>query len=280
MTRYLLPAIMAPLTLGACANSDLEDAEQVKTWVTTGSAVSVWSNTHDVIAFADGEGPFADPACPATSDDGTTVTIAGGCTDTDGEPWVGTATVVRGAGEDQLDATLDDFGNVRWADQTTSGTVAVRAAAGGGHEFTTDIVIEGGMTTRISYDGTVEGDWDTPETVWSGEGTVEREGVLAPTGRVHVVTIDEVVNDGVCSGQPVSGRTTVSAAGHFATATYDGQTDCDDEKTVAWTFDGEPQGRISGINCTVGRGGGTAPALSLGALVLVLVARRRRTRPR
>src|SRR5215471_5650998 len=69
------------LALVGCQSSSLEDAENVRIWATTASAVAVFAEVYDPIAFADGHRTFDDPACPHTSDDGTTATLRGECTD-------------------------------------------------------------------------------------------------------------------------------------------------------------------------------------------------------
>ena len=97
-TRSAIVAIAVALGSTACGSdgaSPMDDEDNVRTWANLGSAVGVYVHAHGPIAFADGEGPFTDPACPVTSDDGTTVTIEGGCTDSEGRAWEGTATIVR-----------------------------------------------------------------------------------------------------------------------------------------------------------------------------------------
>jgi hypothetical protein len=78
---------------------------------------------------------YPDPACPAVTDDGTTVTITGDCADTEGHAWTGVATVVR----------------------SSSGghSVANRRA------FQISALIAGGVTTTVTYNGTVAS-YDTP----------------------------------------------------------------------------------------------------------------------
>src|SRR5215813_10494734 len=68
-----------------------ENKSDVSTWATSGSAVGVYANAYKPIAVADGKETYEDAACPATSDDGTTLTIAGDCVDDTGHNWKGKA---------------------------------------------------------------------------------------------------------------------------------------------------------------------------------------------
>jgi hypothetical protein len=268
------------LVLG-CAKeprNDLANAEHVRTWATTGSALAAYATVYDAIAFADGEHVFPDPACPRTMDDGTTVTIAGGCTDSESQRWFGNATVTR-SGEGDRMVTLDGHGHSSDDEVGSTGTASLTRVAASEHRFTIDLVREGGITTRIAYAGTVVGDYDA-RTVWNGEGQVERDGFAAPTGSVRVRTTDQVVDDDVCSGQPVSGQTTIEGEGpHTAVVTYDGETDCDDDQAARWSYDGMDQGTITGIVCGVGAGPGRPGHLAPVALLVLaaaLTARRSR----
>src|SRR5215471_5144196 len=216
------------LALVGCQSSSLDDAENVRIWATTASAVAVFAEVYDPIAFADGHRTFDDPACPHTSDDGTTATVSGECTDCSGATWTGSATVTRTVDGDRH-LTLDAFSHFQGADMrsTMTGTALVHSTGATTHDFSVDLEKRGGMTTRFHYRGKVEGDYDAP-TIWSGTGRIERDGVLAPTGTIDATTVDERVDNAVCSGQPVSGQTTIVADGDTAVVSYDGATDCDD----------------------------------------------------
>ena len=72
-------------------------------------------------------------------------------------------------------------------------------------------------------------------------------GFIAPNGSVEATTTDELVVDARCSGQPVSGSTTLRSRGHTAVVTYDGETDCDDDQNAELSVNGEARGPISGI---------------------------------
>jgi hypothetical protein len=241
--------------------------EDVKVWATSASAVGVYSHAHEAFAVADGQTTFADPACPETSDDGTTLTISGGCTDGSDREWTGEATVTRDGDDRTL--VLDGFNG-------NDGTVNRRQTAPSMHEFDADLVI-GGVTT-ITYSGTVEGDYGVP-TLWNGSGRVEREGYFSPTGTVEATTADQVVDDDLCSGQPVSGSTTLFAEGDTAVITYDGATDCDPEENAKLSVNGKDRGLIAGINCAVsnpGMGRSGAPCSFLLLSLLVFGLRRAR----
>jgi hypothetical protein len=282
-----LPIRLSSVALGLCSvglvgcgSDSLEDPEIVQVWATNGSAVAVYSNVRDPISFADGEHSFADPACPVTTDDGSTVRIAGGCTDADGGMWVGSATIVRTATGNRM-LTLDGYGRLGGElDSTLSGTAEVRSPSATMHEFDLDIMRDGLTTTSIMYSGTIEGGYQTA-TTWNGSGVVDRDGFGDATGIASVTTVDEVMDGSICSGQPVSGHTTIVSDDETAVITYDGATDCDDAQAARFTFNGEDRGLVTGINCSaVAFGsGGSAPIAAfacLGGLVLVRGIRRRR----
>jgi hypothetical protein len=140
------------------------------------------------------------------------------------------------------------------------------------YEFTVSMVVEGGMTTTIEYEGTVSGDFDTP-TTWNGSGQVIRDGVLPPTGTVDAVTDDQYFDD-VCP-EAASGTTTLQSEGHTAVITYDGATDCDDDAAALWSVDGDDRGTIEGVTCAVST---TAGPAALTPLLLLPLAFRRRAR--
>jgi hypothetical protein len=244
-----------------------ENAKDVQTWAVGASAVGVYAHAYEVLGVADGELTFGDPACPVVSDDGSTWTATGGCTDLDQRSFTGIATVDRDGGTQTL--TFDD-----WEDK--DGTVVMRPAVDGVRSFDADLVIDG--VTTLRYSGTVEGDYEGP-TLWNGSGRVERDTV-APVGGVDATTVDELVDDAVCSGQPSSGSTTLHASGDTAVITYDGAIDCDDEKNARLVVNGEDRGLIASIYCGVAvlgaRGASSGPAFVLALIALAAVRRRPR----
>jgi hypothetical protein len=260
--------------------NSLDREENVRVWATTASALAIYSNVYDPLAFADGEKTFDDPACPVTSDDGTTAVIAGGCIDSGGRRWAGSATVVR-SDDGSRSLTLSDFTNFEdpeWV-VSISGAVQLRRIDEGRHEFDANLVHSGGMTTTVDYSGSIAGGYGGP-TTWNGSGTVTREGVLPPTGSITANTVDQVVDDARCGGQPVSGQTTIADDEHVAVVTYDGATDCDADQAARWSVDGEDRGLVTGIHCRVagaglGASGSMVPAAAL--LVFALGLGRRRS---
>ena len=301
-TIVLSGAALAALTpLTGCESNSLRDPDHVRAWVNAGSALAVYVHAYDPLrcadgrgdnadvgcapgaAMPDGEGPFADPECPTRErDDAGTITIAGGgCTDLGGKDWVGRA-VITGAGGERT-VTFDGFGSFDDPDfrSTVTGTLTRRQTSPGLHAYDADLRVRGGVTTRIEYSGTVEGDYGTA-TKWNGSGTVDRDGVVAPQGRVNVATVDEVVDDTVCSGQPVSGTTTLQSGSRVTVVTYDGATDCDDDANARWSVDGEDRGLIDGITCAVASPGAAsrspaAPVAGLlGVACMALLLPRRR----
>jgi len=95
-------------------------------------------------------------------------------------------------------------------------------------------------------------------------------------GGFELTTTNEVLDDSVCNGEPVSGTTTVRGGGDTATFTYDGATECDSEHSVPWAFDGTPRGSVTGVQCAVAAPGAAPPggarALAIGALPLIALA--------
>jgi hypothetical protein len=272
----LLAALGAP---GCSAKGDefkaappFENEEDVATWAVSGSALGVYSTGYTPIGVADGKASYDDSSCPALSDDGTTLTITGDCVDDRGKSWKGTATVQRD-GDDRL-LTLDDFEGVK-------GTISLHQSMPGLHEFEAHFVA--GEVTTVDYIGSVSGDYGM-RTVWNGSGKVERDGFISPNGKVNAATQDEVVDDSVCSGQPVSGTTMLASGTDKAVITYDGESDCDSKQNAQLSVNGEDRGLIQGITCSVGAPGAAGDPASaalfsaaLAALSGLAVARRRRS---
>ncbi len=274
-------ALTTALSAG-CGTDPLDERGWVGTWAMAGSAVGVYAHGYDPIGRADGHVTFPDTACPLVADDGTTLTITGGCTDSTGTEWRGTATVARAADGSRA-LTMDGYGRINdpaFA-STVSGTLDLHRIDASHHSFTSDLVQAGGVTVSVHYGGTVDGDYDA-RTTWNGSGSVSRDGIVEPTGGVRVSTVDEVVDDSVCSGQPVSGTTTIQSDDHSAVVTYDGATACDSAKAARLTYDGADAGLIEGIYCGAvapGATRGSAPLTALacfGAVAVGVVARRRR----
>ena len=82
-----------------------------------------------------------------------------------------------------------------------------------------------------------------------------RSGPIAPTGTVDATTVDELVDDATCSGQPVSGTTTLESRGDTAVVTYDGASDCDVDGNARLAVNGDEKGLISSVSCSVGASG-------------------------
>jgi hypothetical protein len=273
----LLPACGSddkPFT--ATATSSLADPDNVRTWANTASAYSVYGNVYTLFAVADGDQEFDDPACPVVEDDGTTLTVSADCTDSGGITRVGSAEVVRSADGDRS-LTLNEFGT---DGDPSAGQAHLRVI----DELTTAFSVEltrGSVgTTTFVYEGRVEGSYGTP-TIWNGSGTVTRDMNVTPRGTVDVTTTDEVIDNDVCAGQPVSGNTTIhNQADETAIITYDGAVDCDDEHAASYSLDGTPKGKLTGISCSLARGlGERRGAWSLTLTILLgLAVRRRRMR--
>jgi hypothetical protein len=267
--------------LCACQGDPLESADDVAGWANTASALAVYTHGYEPLAFADGEISFDDPTCPATTDDGMTVTIAGdGCESSEGEFWFGSATVVRTPGRWIL--TLDTYGKGQDAagSSRTTGIFDVIELDVDRYSFDVDLYQNGGIDTDIVYSGTVEGTYDGP-TVWNGEGSVRREGVTIDSGTVEAVTVDQLRDNDICPGEGVSGTTTLVSDEHTVVITYDGATDCDDDSAARWSLDGADQGLVTGVVCAIGapsgrRGEGGAGTLLIPLALLGLLGLRSR----
>jgi len=270
--RFAWVLVVVPTCLGCGSDDPFEPVppfsakSDVKVWANSASAVGVYMHAYEAIAVADGALTFGDPACPTTSDDGTTLTITGGCTDASDREWTGEATVVRDGGERTL--TLDAFNG-------NDGTVVVRETGESTNEFVANLV-SGGVTT-IDYTGSVEGGYEG-RTTWNGSGRVARDGVFPPNGSVEATTADQVLDE-ACSGQAFSGSTTLQSGDDTAVITYDGATDCDDDQNARLSVNGKDRGLVSGISCTLsapGRRFGAGTWALAFALAALLCARRRR----
>ncbi|HEX2870779.1 MAG TPA: hypothetical protein VHP33_05970 [Polyangiaceae bacterium] len=247
-----------------------EKKSDVQVWATAASALGVYSNVHEFISVADGRYTYEDPTCPKVTDDGITLTIEGGCNDESGGPWTGRAVIERD-GDDRA-ITLTDFNG-------DDGTFSLHWIEPSLREFEAHLVI-GGVTT-IDYAGSVQGDYDTP-TSWNGSGHIVRDGFLPPNGAVDATTLNEVVDDAVCSGQPVSGSTALRSGDDVAVVKYDGETDCDTDQNAELTVNGEERGLVEGVNCAVSAPGNARNACVFGGFfgaALGLGLLRRRSRP-
>jgi uncharacterized protein (TIGR03382 family) len=267
-------SILIVLAVAGCHDDPLSKAGNIAGWANASSALGVFTTGYEPLAFAAGQAPYADPACPATTDDGTTVTITGGCVDIAGVEWFGVATVVRGAGG-RLDLTLDGHGNDAFGGPArATGTFLVEELAADHHAFDVDLVQRGGITTTVRYTGDVVGGLTGP-TTWNGSGTISREGDFFDSGTVEAVTVDQLRDGALCPGEGVSGRTTMTSDEHTVVIEYDGATACDDADAARWSRDGEDQGTIDGVTCSAGGRGGPGAA-ALVALAVVLARRRSR----
>lgn len=279
--------------LSGCGDDPAQEAEDVHTWVTSGSPPAVFTQIEEPIAIALGERSFPDASCPSVEDDGVVLVIRGGCTTAGGEARYGEARVERGTDDagailDRvLRITLDGYGrSTGLGDLRTTGEAQTRPTTGDTTVFDVDVTTEARpagrstTTTRYRYEGYVTGGYHTRETIWSGSGEIERRGER-PTGVVDVSTELERFDGEVCSGQPIEGATHVTVGELRYVVTYDGVHRCSDDHPAAWSRDGVAQGTLTGVICSArpgGRGGAGAVA-SIVALGLALLSARR-FRPR
>jgi uncharacterized protein (TIGR03382 family) len=276
---------------GSGALDDLDESsgteEDMRVWIESASAPAIYAQAM-MPTFA--AGLTGDTACPVIVESETSTTYDGGCTDMQGNEWIGhaEATGSQTSGEGRI--VYDGFGFVGDSEdcpgmRTTTlwhGTIIQTAS-------TTGTSITFSIDMRMDIDGPAE---DTCEPLvgvmgidYSGTMTQEGEAnIFSGSGRIgtsehgviSVSTDDEVVDDTVCGDEAASGSTTLSASGHTAVVTYDGATDCDPESTVTWSYDGTDMGEMTGVACNAGGSGGAAGSLVLIGLALAGVVRRRR----
>lgn len=245
--------------------------------------------------------------CPKVKDDGTTVTLTGGCTDGSGDAWYGTATFVRSHGSLSLGstgagisgtleygtATYDGFGSQNHdtcsfdgttevvTDSRFTGTFTIGSGGSQTADFSANLRADT-QDTRTSctptagqmaivYSGSVRTDGSGRST-WNGSGRfgTRRDGKVRATSR------DEVLDDAACGSEAASGTTTLEAGGHTVVVTYDGATACTNPPAARWSLDGKAQGALDGVGCAAAPGRGGMPGLLSVGTVLGLVALRRR----
>jgi len=270
MTRF--PAVLL-LALGCGGGGDpLEDVDHIAGWANSSSAFGVYSLAHEPLGVANQAFSFEDPSCPATSDDGTTAIITGGCEDSEGRTWAGEVTVLRRAGGWSL--TFDGFGDDRFDGMArVTGTFEFDEEGEDFYSFEADFDRDGGIESHTLYSGTVEGGYQGA-TVWNGSGQVSRDGIVINSGSVDAETVDQIRDNEVCPGEGVSGSTTMTSPEHVVVITYDGDTDCDEDDAARWALDGEDQGLVTGVTCSAGGPAGAGAGLLL--FLLAASLRRRR----
>lgn len=264
--------------LAGLNDAPLDTPDDVRRWA-SGSAPNVYFSAVFFTSLSDDLADGGPRTCPRQSVEGGTRRIEGGCTDEDGERWFGTLEVVdsRDAGGSS-GYTSRDYGHEGPKRCLDGGTVMTRISYSGqfsltGDEgnrtFSVDLVVKGTgyneaacitatIDSATSYSGSVRDD------TWSGSGQIG----YASVGKAQVETKDEVIANGACGSEAVSGTTTVKSGQRTAVITYDAQSPCN---TATWSLDGVDRGALSGVTCAA------APVGLLPLVALLLLARRRRT---
>jgi hypothetical protein len=219
--------------------------------------------------------------CPTLTMAGTTATYQGGCTDPDGNTWVGKATSTNAAQSTMSgDVSYQGFGftGSNGAATTYDGTITA-TGTNETTDYAIDLVFTGtgsgsSNTGGISYSATVvrAGSGSAQTKTWNGTGEIG----YASLGKVRATTEDEVIQDSACSHKPLSGTTTIVAGPDTAVITYNGAGSCDQDATAPWTLDGAPQDALTRVSCNAGG----APGATAGVVVAIALARRRRRAPR
>ena len=260
------------------------------------------------VSAAGGIPSTTDMTCPHQEVHGDTTTFTGGCTDSAGVEWFGTATARADGGNHISEIHFEDYGSRRTRmcspsgggpavsiteRQINHGSTHTDGAGTNNASFHVDLTVEGEkagddcvvgpVTLAISYEGTVarsgvdmnmDGTVDT--ATYNGHG---RFGTSAE-GVVDAITTNEVLDSNVCNDEAISGTTQLSANGHSAVITYDGATDCSMDHTVTWTYDGMSRGTLTGVACGVGHPSRSGLAWWSSAIAIAacaMASRRRRT---
>ena len=262
--------------------ADLTDAAAVQSFAENVSAPNMY--TFAVLfgaALENGDG-----ICPAASETDGAVTYTGGCTDADGDQWVGSAKVVR-TGENAGVITYNGLGRTAQDECSGGGTVTNRQVFDGEIRILADGSFDidmGGTGTNVDKEACTAQEQDfameyagqqlvqsDSVTQWSGTG---RFGT-SDRGKVTATTTAEVIDDQGCNYEAESGTTTMVSGDNTVVITYAGAVDCDETSTVTWTLNGTDKGELEGVQCATGMGaagGGLAAALA----GLLLLTRRRR----
>lgn len=269
-----------------------DDAATAKKWAAA-SAPQLFMLAFTPVAVADATLQIGEETCPTKTVNGDTTTYTGGCTTSNGQPWTGTATQTGapmgmieyvdfgGAGTDTCNETeypsTFEYNGTITPSATEPGALAIKLTAEvTGPDDGNDCAPRTG-TFQIDYTltyrpGTHDADNDgsPDDTYWSGSGKFGN----SIDGAVDATTTEERLEEELCDNEALSGATVISSDGHTITITYDGETDCDAESTVRWSYDGADRGEITGVSCSAG--GSSGSALVLFAIAFVAVRRRRR----
>lgn len=230
--------------------------------------------------------------CPAQTDDGTTVTLEGGCTTDDGVEYFGRVTLPSGStvaspvagviryegygADEETDCPsrpgersrllFDGTVTMGIDGSTTSFAIDLTFTADG----VADDCFEGARDGAIDYTGSFADAGDGQ--IWNGRGRFGVEGV----GVYELETRDEVIDSSVCMHEPLSGTSTIRGD-RTVEVFYDGASDCDESSTATWSLDGVPQeGELTNVRCGVAGAGLPGSAWPLGLVALAALALRRR----
>ncbi|HUS67404.1 MAG TPA: hypothetical protein VMZ28_22865 [Kofleriaceae bacterium] len=302
-TRLELLVLATSLLAAGCSGDDdggssvlddfdegeIADADDMDIWATA-SAPNVFISAYLPITLADLAREDGD--CPAMTEDDTTVTYEGDCTDADGRTWIGRATTIGDMTSETASVSYEGFG-FRSQEDCDGDSVPSELAWSGGIVLSStgsalsaeiDVTADGSnpgadcepFPTQLGIDYDLTMDDEGEANRWNGSGRVGN----SLYGRVEASTEEEVVDGSVCNSEALSGTTVVTAGDDVAVVTYDGADDCDEDSTVTWTLNGDDQGELAGVSCAAGGGTGGGGALALLAALMVVVRRRRAVTPR
>ena len=215
--------------------------------------------------------------CPAVtkSDVNPALTLyTGNCTDESGTAWHGQAERSSWKTEDHVAqrVTMRGYGS---GEDTITGHTWLSDDGSDSRRFFVDVEMRNPelpgdpQWVALRHRGVVT------DGVWRGRGRVAVDG----WGRVDTRTEGLVFDGDQCEGEPLAGKTTLSAARHEVEIEYDGATDCDRPGTAKWRYDDQPRGELSGVSgqlgCTPSNNEDKPPAGAWLVLLCLLSPRRR-----
>jgi len=255
--------------------AEIRTEDQVREWATLGSAPSVvmFAVLPYINAMISG-----DKVCPVYVEDDYGTTITGGCTDIAGTEWAGELVIsATGFAYDEFSSTTYSEDGKTLASVTEHNGIYGFNADGSG---TIDLVVDifGFDELGMPFEDKITFLYDLAPTqedgstqTYNGTGEISTQ----KRGHIYATTVDEVLDDKGCETEAESGTTTLESGDDTVVLTYDGETDCSEDATVQWSLNGEDQGELTGISCSVNGSPVGLLASGLTALCIIVPLRRR-----
>ena len=173
-------------------------------------------------------------------------------------------------GDPTDDSYIEEFhGDGTFEMDLDAGTFAMLVSLG----YSAESLVTGEVE-ELSWSGEYAGTMTSNESgyTYAGEG----ESTVNGLGSVRTVSEGHQWDGEVCDMEYLGGTLSLEGGDNVAVVTFDGATDCDEDRTGTWTLNGLDKGEIKDVGtCSTA---GSTPASFLGWLVLPLglVASRRR----